>query len=70
MLLVTTAQMIQELDKKAMEDAGRGIFELICWHFAARSHQGVTILVGLGLCFMGHLIFPPCQAQKLLFKNS
>ena len=68
MLLVTAAQM-QELDKKAieefgipglilMENAGRGIFELICRHFAARPHQGVTILVGPGLCFMGHLIFP------------
>ncbi|RPI53608.1 MAG: bifunctional ADP-dependent NAD(P)H-hydrate dehydratase/NAD(P)H-hydrate epimerase, partial [Deltaproteobacteria bacterium] len=54
MLLVTAAQM-RELDKKAMkefgipglilmENAGRGIFELICRHFAARLHQGVTIL--------------------------
>jgi len=58
MLLVTAAQM-QKLDKKAMEEfgipglilmenAGRGIFELICRHFAARLHQGVTILVGPG----------------------
>jgi len=58
MLLVTAAQM-QELDKKAieefripglvlMENAGRGIFELICRHFAARLYQGVTILIGPG----------------------
>ncbi|MBW2350766.1 MAG: NAD(P)H-hydrate epimerase, partial [Deltaproteobacteria bacterium] len=58
MLLVTAAQM-QELDKKAMEEfgipglvlmenAGRGIFELICRHFAARLYHGVTILVGPG----------------------
>jgi hydroxyethylthiazole kinase-like uncharacterized protein yjeF len=58
MLLVTAAQM-QELDKKAMEEfgipglilmenAGLGIFQLICRHFAARLHQGVTILVGPG----------------------
>ena len=58
MLLVTTAQM-QKLDKKAMkefgipglilmENAGRGTFELICRHFAARLRQGVTILAGPG----------------------
>jgi NAD(P)H-hydrate epimerase len=60
---------MQELAKKAMEkfgipglilmeNAGRGIFEPICRHFAARLHQGVTILVGPGLYFMGQLIFP------------
>lgn len=70
MLLVTAAQMMQELDKKAMEDAGRGIFELICWHFAARSHQGITILVGLGLCFMGHLIFPPVKLKNFSLKTA
>ena len=79
MLLVTAAQM-QELDKKAieefgipglilMENAGRGIFELICRHFAARLHQGVTILVGPGLYFMGYLIFPPVKLKNFL-KNS
>ncbi|MEA3385264.1 MAG: NAD(P)H-hydrate epimerase, partial [Thermodesulfobacteriota bacterium] len=58
MLLVTAAQM-QQLDQRTikefsipglifMENAGRGIFELICRHFAARLHQGVTILVGPG----------------------
>jgi hypothetical protein len=58
MLLVTAAQM-QELDQRTikefsipglilMENAGRGIFELICRHFAARLHHGVTILVGPG----------------------
>ena len=80
MLLVTAAQM-QELDQRTikevgipglilMENAGRGIFELICWHFAARSHQGVTILVGLGLCFMGHLIFPPVKLKNFSLKTA
>jgi hypothetical protein len=76
MLLVTAAQM-QELDKKAMEEfgilglillenAGRWIFE----HFAARLHQGVTILVGPGLCLMGYPISPPVKLQNFFFKNS
>jgi hypothetical protein len=58
MLLVTAAQM-QKFDQRTikefsipglilMENAGRGIFELICRHFAARLYQGVTILVGPG----------------------
>ncbi|MDL1957833.1 MAG: hypothetical protein LWX01_00030 [Deltaproteobacteria bacterium] len=45
---------MQELDQRTikefsisglilMEDAGRGIFELICQHFAARLYQRVTI---------------------------
>ena len=58
MLLVTATQM-QQLDQRAikefripglilMENAGRGIFELICGNFAARLYHGVTILVGPG----------------------
>ena len=80
MLLVTAAQM-QELDKKAMEkfsipglilmeNAGRGIFEPICRHFAARLHQGITILVGPGLCFMGHLIFSPVKLKNFFLKTA
>lgn len=84
MLLVTAAQM-QELDQRTikefsipglilMENAGRGIFELICRHFAARSHQGVTILVGPGLCLMGYPISPlssvgPAKGPADLFLN-
>jgi len=58
MLLVTAAQM-QRLDRRAieefaipglilMENAGRGVCDLIHRHFAARLHQGVTILAGPG----------------------
>ena len=79
MLLITAAQM-QELDKKAMEEfgilglilmenAGRGIFELIYRHFAARLHQGVTILVGPGLYFMGHPHIPPVKPKNFFKKQ-
>ena len=58
MLLVTAAQM-QRLDRRAieefaipglilMENAGRGVCDLIHRHFAARLHQGVTVLAGPG----------------------
>jgi NAD(P)H-hydrate epimerase len=58
MLVVTAAQM-QKLDQKAikefeipglilMENAGRGIFELIRQHFAAKLCNSVTILIGPG----------------------
>ena len=58
MLLVTAAQM-QRLDQRAiekfaipglilMENAGRGVCDLIHRHFAARLHHGVTILAGPG----------------------
>ncbi len=58
MLVVTAAQM-QRLDRRAidefaipglilMENAGRGICDLIYRYFAARLPQGVTVLVGPG----------------------
>jgi NAD(P)H-hydrate repair Nnr-like enzyme with NAD(P)H-hydrate epimerase domain len=76
-MLVVTASQMQEIDKKAiegfsipglilMENAGRGIFELICRHFAARLHQGVTILVTWAV-FYGTSYIPSVKLKKLLF---
>jgi len=53
-----------------MENAGRGIFELICRHFAARLYQGVTILVGSGLCYTGYPNFSPVKLNNFFLKNS